>query len=69
MGAGLALVIVLVSGVSMAQWIAAGIVLVGAVPLYRAIRHAEKKHFWEEAEAILASSDAQQQEERPFAQD
>lgn len=69
MGAGVILVAVLVSDMPIIQWITAGIVLVGIVPLYRAIRRAEKKRFWEEVEAILASSDEQQQEGLPFAQD
>lgn len=70
-GIGAAVIaLILVSGHQTAQWIAAAVILFGAIPIYHALERHAKQRFWDEAETIIrASSGEQPLEVLPFAQD
>ena len=51
----IALIVILLSGEPTAQQLAAGLLAVGAWPLYRAIEREGERLFWRRAEEVIAS--------------
>lgn len=57
----IALIAILLSGEPTAQQLAAGLLAVGAWPLYRAIEREGERLFWRRAETIIASPELPQE--------
>ena len=59
----------LVCGSEAVRWVMAGLLLVGAVPLWQAMRQLFQGQFWKDVEDVIVASDAQQLKEPPSVQE